>query len=153
MSPLSELLPVPDLASRPFFDAALEGRLMLQRCTGCAQAWFPFRSRCAVCNGPGLEWEVASGKGRIYMHGRMHQVFHPELAEAAIVLRRSCMIGGVRFFDLDQVSMAPEMGDLRGRCFTYSQGNVERAYRVRGTRRDFSHDHSPMLGPEPASKG
>ncbi len=82
VSPLSELLPVPDLASQPFFDAALEGRLMLQRCTGCAQAWFPFRSRCAVCNGPGLEWEVASGKGRIYMHGRMHQVFHPELADA-----------------------------------------------------------------------
>ncbi|NRA02155.1 MAG: OB-fold domain-containing protein [Myxococcales bacterium] len=82
MSQLSELLPVPDEASRPFFDAALEGRLLLQRCAGCAQAWFPFRARCAACNQGSLAWEVASGKGRIYMHGRMHQIFHPELAEA-----------------------------------------------------------------------
>ena len=115
-----------------------------------------------------LDWEVRGGLGNTTLHGEppfdgigltggfmawAQQNLDPELAEAAIVLRRSCMIGGVRFFDLDQVSMAPEMGDLRGRCFTYSQGNVERAYRVRGTRRDFSHDHSPMLGPEPASKG
>ena len=82
MPPLDKLLPIPDPASRPFFDAALEGQLLLQRCTNCAQAWFPFFSHCAVCNQPDLEWEIASGKGRVYMHGRMHQVFHPELAES-----------------------------------------------------------------------
>lgn len=82
MSDLRELLPVPDEASRPFFDAALKGRLMIQRCAQCAQAWFPLRARCALCHHENLEWEAASGKGRIYMHGRMRQVFHPELADA-----------------------------------------------------------------------
>ena len=73
----------------------------------------------------------------------------PELAEAAIVLRRACMIGGVRFFNLDEVSSASEVESVRGQCFTYTPGRVEHAYRVRGTRRDFSRDPEQMLDAEP----
>jgi len=114
-----------------------------------------------------FDWEVRGGMENTTLHGAppfdgirltggfmawAQQSLDPELAEAAIVLRRACMIGGVRFYDLDDVTMAPEMGDLNGRCFTYSRGNVERAYRVRDTRRDFSHDHEVMLGPDPAAE-
>lgn len=114
-----------------------------------------------------LDWEIHGGIAESTLHAAppfdgipltggfmawAMQNLDPELAEAAIVLRRGCMIGGVRFYDLDEVSTAPEMGGLRGRCFTYTPGRVERAYRVRGTRRDFSHGHEPMLGSEPAGK-
>ena len=114
-----------------------------------------------------LEWEVRGSIQNTTLHGAppfdgigltggfmawAQQNLDPDLAEAAIVLRRGCMIGGVRFFDLDEVTMAPEMGQLNGRCFTYSEGTVDRAYRVRGTRRDFSLDHQAMLGPDPATE-
>lgn len=114
-----------------------------------------------------LEWEVRGSLRDTTLHGAppfdgigltggfmawAQQNLDRELSEAAIVLRRACMIGGVRFFDLDEVSMAPETGQLNGRCFTYSEKTVDRAYRVRGTRRDFSHDQEPMLGSDSADE-
>ena len=62
----------------------------------------------------------------------------PELAEAAIVLRRACTIAGVRFFDLDRATHAPDVQTVAGQCHTYTSGTAERAKRVHGSRRDFT---------------
>jgi uncharacterized protein len=63
-------LPVADPAvteeSRPFWEAAAEGRLVLPRCDACGHhVWYP-RSHCPACHGTGLRWVELSGRGRIY---------------------------------------------------------------------------------------
>ena len=74
--------PIPDDLSAPFFDAAREGRLMLQHCTACDRWSFPVRERCPHCFAAALTWRQASGRGTLYTFAIMHQVMHPGFAGA-----------------------------------------------------------------------
>jgi len=65
-------LPAPDEASRPFFDAAHEGRLVLQRCSACGTWMYPVRPRCVECFSDRVEWSEASGKGTLYSFAIVH---------------------------------------------------------------------------------
>ena len=77
-------LPIPtaDEASEPFFRGAKERRLMLLRCAGCGRHRMPGRERCADCWSTNAEWVQASGRGKLYTFGIMHQQYHPAFAGA-----------------------------------------------------------------------
>lgn len=61
---------VPDDLSRPFWDAANQGRLVIQNCTACERLHFPPRLVCDQCgSGDNMEWKQMSGKGKIYNYG------------------------------------------------------------------------------------
>jgi len=51
--------------SAPYFDAAREGRLRLQRCPRDGFFFYP-RSRCPHCLGDDWSWEDVSGRGTVY---------------------------------------------------------------------------------------
>lgn len=74
--------PVPEISEelRPFFAAAREGRLMVQRCTGCGRRRFPPRDICSECLGREAEWVASCGRGRVVSFNVMHQVYHPGFA-------------------------------------------------------------------------
>ncbi len=76
-------IPVADEASEPFFAGAKERRLMLLRCTQCGRHRLPGRERCADCWSTESEWVQASGRGKLYSFGIMHQQYHPAFAEVA----------------------------------------------------------------------
>jgi uncharacterized protein len=75
--------PVPEITDdlRPFFEAAREGRLVVQRCPDCGTLRFPPREICSRCLGRRAEWASVSGRGRVYSYNVMHQVYHPGFAE------------------------------------------------------------------------
>ena len=59
----------------PFWEGALEGRLMLPRCTSCNRVhWYP-RLICPFCHSTELEWVQASGEGRIHTFAVQHRAF------------------------------------------------------------------------------
>jgi uncharacterized OB-fold protein len=60
--------PVPDLDSAPFWSAAAEGRLLLQRCglDGPLQ-WYP-RHHCVADWNTAPEWVESTGRGVIYSY-------------------------------------------------------------------------------------
>ena len=58
-------LPVPNPTTAPFFDAAREGRLRLQRCPRDGFFFYP-RSRCPRCLGDDWCWEDVSGRGFLH---------------------------------------------------------------------------------------
>lgn len=67
---MSDALPAPEPhvspEAAPFWEAAAEGRLLLQRCSGCDDVvWYP-RGLCPACGGVDLEWFEGSGLGTIY---------------------------------------------------------------------------------------
>ena len=72
-------LPIPtaDEASEPFFRGAKERKLMLLRCSQCGRHRLPGRERCADCWSTNAEWVQASGRGKLYTFGIMHQQYHP----------------------------------------------------------------------------
>ena len=75
-------LPIPtaDEASEPFFRGAKERRLMLLRCARCGTYRLASRDRCADCWSTAAEWAQASGRGKLYTFGIMHQKYHPAFA-------------------------------------------------------------------------
>ncbi|MBI5946521.1 MAG: OB-fold domain-containing protein [Chloroflexi bacterium] len=70
-------LPEADDASKPFWDGAMEGRLVILRCADC-KAWrMPWRHHCDQCLSDRSTWEQASGRGVVRTFGIMHQKYHP----------------------------------------------------------------------------
>ena len=69
----------------------------------------------------------------------------PDLAEAAIVLRRACYIAPVRFYELDRFERASDAQPVTGQCYTYSEGTAQRAERQRGSKRDYSDRPEALL--------
>ncbi len=58
-------LPLPNPTTQPFFDAAREHRLALQRCPRDGFFYYP-RSRCPHCLGDDWAWETCSGEGEVH---------------------------------------------------------------------------------------
>lgn len=61
----------------PFWKAAEEGRLSIQRCEACEQAIFYPRGMCPHCWSKKLVWQDASGKGRLKTFSLVHMPGHP----------------------------------------------------------------------------
>ena len=65
--------PVPTELSRPFWDAAREGRLVLQKCANCgAFRWTP-QILCTVCLSEDSHWTEVSGRGSLYSYTVVHR--------------------------------------------------------------------------------
>jgi uncharacterized OB-fold protein len=62
---MPKMIPVPDETSKPFWDAANEKRLVVQKCASCNTLQFPPKARCIDCGHEKLEWTDTSGKGHI----------------------------------------------------------------------------------------
>lgn len=62
---MPKVIPVPDAMSKPFWDAANQKKLVVQKCTACNTLQFPPRARCRPCGSDKLEWTETKGKGHI----------------------------------------------------------------------------------------
>jgi hypothetical protein len=70
--------PLVDERATPFFEAAERGMLALQRCEACATYLHPIRSRCTACGDTRVAWAEASGRGRVWSHGKLRRSYLPE---------------------------------------------------------------------------
>jgi uncharacterized protein len=65
--------PAVSIETKPFWDAAAEGRFLIKRCTGCGKAhWYP-RNLCPFCMSAETVWEESPGEGVIYAYSVMHR--------------------------------------------------------------------------------
>jgi uncharacterized protein len=52
--------------TKPFWDATINGQLMLPHCSVCsATLWYP-KGFCPLCSSSSIEWVPSSGRGVIY---------------------------------------------------------------------------------------
>lgn len=68
---------LPTDLSRPFWEAALEGRLVLQQCAQCGTLRHYPRLLCSHCHSEAVAWREASLRGRIHSWTVAHHPFHP----------------------------------------------------------------------------
>ena len=61
----TKALPQPTPLSAPYWRAAREGRLVVQRCASCEHLQFYPRSLCTRCAGTRLTWHACCGGGRV----------------------------------------------------------------------------------------
>ena len=72
--------PLPDGLSEPYWEAAREGRLLIQRCDRCGEhQWYP-RAHCMNCGGAPA-WVEASGHGVVHTYTVVRRTTNPEFAD------------------------------------------------------------------------
>ena len=80
MSAYTKPLPQITPEMRPFWEAARRHQLVVQRCRGCGTPRFPARDICSRCLSREADWAAVSGRGTVFSHAVMHQVYHPGFA-------------------------------------------------------------------------
>ena len=81
--------PLPSVSetTKPYWDGARRGKLLLQRCKACRTVIHYPRAWCPKCWGSELEWIEATGKGRVVTFTVVHQApFESYVADAPYVL-------------------------------------------------------------------
>ena len=82
MSEYVKPLPVlGDDLSRAYWEAAREGRLLVQRCRACGEHQLYPRGHCVHCFAPDPEWVEAKGTGRLHTFSVVHRTATPGFAE------------------------------------------------------------------------
>jgi uncharacterized OB-fold protein len=66
-------LPVSNADGEPYWTAADDGRLAIQRCRSCGHTYFLPRCLCPSCWSSDKEWVTAAGRGRIYSFSIIHR--------------------------------------------------------------------------------
>jgi uncharacterized OB-fold protein len=84
--------------TRPFWEAAGEGRLVIQRCTDCGAFRHLPHVTCAACQSAAHDWVESAGRGRVFTYTIVTHSVHPATAEAVpynVVLVELDDCGGV----------------------------------------------------------
>jgi uncharacterized OB-fold protein len=73
MTTLSRAVPEVTDLTHSFWNAAREGRLVIQRCAACRHYNHPPRTACDACLSTDLNFEAVSGRGTVWSFTVMHQ--------------------------------------------------------------------------------
>jgi len=68
--------PQPDEITRFYWEAAAEGRLVLQRCEACSRFQYPPELVCTYCQHEGFEPTEVSGQATLYSFAIVERAFH-----------------------------------------------------------------------------
>jgi uncharacterized protein len=63
--------------TKPFWDAAAKGQLLIKKCLACGELHYYPRTICPFCHSDRTEWQAASGKGSIYSFSIMRRAVDP----------------------------------------------------------------------------
>ena len=89
--------------TRPFWDAAREGRFLVPFCAACGRAhWYP-RAICPFCASDKVEWREASGKGTIYTFSVMRRVKEPYAIAHVTLAEGPTMLTNIVNCDFDKL--------------------------------------------------
>jgi uncharacterized OB-fold protein len=70
VSAAERVIPAPPVSpeTKPFWDAAAAGKLLLKRCETCGEPHYYPRALCPFCGSDRTSWFEASGRGSIYSY-------------------------------------------------------------------------------------
>jgi uncharacterized protein len=77
------LLPAAQEDAAPFWEGCAAGELRMQACGSCGRRRFPPRPMCPWCRSFDVNWEVMSGRGRVWSFVISHPPLLPAYAEQA----------------------------------------------------------------------
>ena len=98
-------IPAPEAnpETRPFWDAAAEGRLLIKKCVTCGQVHFYPRAICPFCGSDKTEWVTASGRGTVYSYSVMRRVPIPYALAYVTLEEGVTMMTNIVDGDLDAI--------------------------------------------------
>jgi uncharacterized OB-fold protein len=105
MATSERTIPAPQVTpeTRPFWDAAAEGRLLVKTCAACGQAHHYPRALCPFCFSDRTEWRPSSGRGTIYSYSVMRRVPVPYAIAYVALEEGISMMTNIVGCDLDAI--------------------------------------------------
>ena len=79
MAPTPRTIPAPQPSpdTKPFWEAAAKGTLLLKKCRACSEVHYYPRPHCPMCGSDATEWQPAAGGGTIYSFSVMRRAEVP----------------------------------------------------------------------------
>jgi uncharacterized OB-fold protein len=112
--------------SRPYWEAAEQGRLVLQSCAVCGKVRHYPRLLCDACYSDQVNWKEASGRGTIHSWTVSHHAFNPAFAdELPYVLVTVDLEEGVRALGRWRGDPAMRIGEAVQGRFEPREGGVD----------------------------
>jgi len=105
-------MPIPTPETAPFWDAAKDDRLLIQRCRSCARHYFYPRPFCPHCGSADVEWDEVSGRGRLVSYVIDYRPVPPTEAGTPLIIALVELDEGVRLLT-NIVDAAPDPDVLR----------------------------------------
>jgi uncharacterized OB-fold protein len=65
--------PLADAITLPWWQAAAEHRLVVQRCASCGHTRLPPTPICPECRATDSDWQEVSGRGEVYTYTTVHR--------------------------------------------------------------------------------
>ena len=105
MAQAQRKIPAPAVTpeTKPFWDAAADGRLVIKQCTACGQSHHYPRTICPFCGSDATEWRPASGRGKVYTYSVMRRVSEPYVIAYVTLEEGPTMMTNIVDCDLDSV--------------------------------------------------
>jgi len=126
VNPIAKPIVQPSPMTQAFWDAAAQGRLVLQTCTACGTIRHYPRLLCTHCFSLDYFWKDSPGLGAVHSWTHCHHAFHPGFAsELPYTLVTVDLDEGVRSLGIwkggDQLALGMR---VQGR-YDSSRGNLE----------------------------
>jgi hypothetical protein len=89
--------------TRPFWEAAAEGRLLVKRCDDCGVCHYYPRDGCPFCGSVRTSWREASGIGTVYSFSVMRRAEVPYIVAYVTLEEGPTMLTNIVDTDADAV--------------------------------------------------
>ena len=98
-------IPAPEAnpETRPFWEAAAQGRLLIGKCKACGKPHYYPRALCPFCGSDATEWVQAGGGGSIYSYSVMRRVPVPYALAYVTLDEGVTMMTNIVDCDLDAI--------------------------------------------------
>lgn len=115
--------------SKPFYDAASEGRFLTRKCRDCGELhWYP-RPHCPFCGGE-TDWVELSGRGTIYSYSVSRRAEPPYAIAYVALAEGPTMLTNIVDCDFDALAIGqpvrlafrPTVGARLVPCFAPGDG-------------------------------
>jgi uncharacterized OB-fold protein len=95
--------------TKPFWDAAAEGKLLVKKCTACGELHFYPRAICPFCFSDRTEWQPVSGAGTIYTYSVMRRAPIPYAIAYVTLAEGPTMMTNIVDCDLDGIRIGQQV--------------------------------------------
>lgn len=95
--------------TKPFWDAATAGRLVLKQCDDCGEHHHYPRAACPFCGSERTQWREASGRGTIYSFSVMRRAEVPYVIAYVTLEEGPTMMSNIVDADADAIRIGQKV--------------------------------------------
>jgi len=104
--------------TKPFWDAAARGKLLIKKCLACGELHYYPRANCPFCFSDRTQWQETSGRGTIYSYSVMRRapvpyaIAYVTLAEGVTLMTNivDCDLDAIRIGQKVELVLKPSNG-------------------------------------------